>query len=93
VDLAAAVKKYLEITGGFDRPLHLSRFDLSRADTEKIFSAWDEDYQISRYLQFSRTPDEALASAPPALRVFVINGHESTHVSFRADIRRLLLLA
>jgi hypothetical protein len=92
VDLASAVKKYLEITRGFDRPLHLSRFDLSRADTEKIFSAWDEDYQISRYLQFSNASDEALASVPPALRVFVINGHESTHVSFRADIQRLLPL-
>lgn len=93
MDLAAAVKKYLEITGGFDRPLHLSRFGLSRVDTEKTFSAWDEDYQISRYLQFSHSSDEVLASVPSALRVFVINGHESTHVSFRADIRRLLLLA
>jgi hypothetical protein len=90
VDLAAAVKKYLEITGGFDRPLHLSRFGLSHADTEKIFSAWDEDYQISRYLQFSHTSDEAPAPDAADLRVFAINGHESTHVSFRADIRRLL---
>lgn len=93
MDLAAAVKKYLELAGGFDRPLPLSCFGLSHADTERTFSAWDEDYQISRYLLFSRAPDEAPETVPVDWRVFAINGHESTHVSFRADIRRLLPLS
>ena len=90
MDLAAAVKKYLELAGGFDRPLHLSCFGLSHADTERIFSAWDEDYQISRYLQFSCAPDDPSAPLAADCREFAINGHGSTYVSFRADIRRLL---
>ena len=90
MDLAAAVKKYLELAGGFDRPLPLSRFGLSHADTERTFSVWDEDYQISRYLLFSRAPDEELASLPAASRLYLINGHEYSHVTFHAAIQRLL---
>jgi len=90
MDLAAAVRKYLEVTGGFGRSMHLSQFGLSRAETEKTLSAWDEDYQISRYLLLSRKRDEELASFPPDARVFLINGFECTHLSFHASIETLL---
>jgi hypothetical protein len=90
MDLATAVKKYLEIAGEFGRSVHLSRFDLPKAETEKVISAWDEDYQISRYMLLSRERDEALLSYPSEARVYCINGFECSHVSFHPDVQRLL---
>ena len=90
MDLAVAVRKYLDVTGGFGRSMHLSGFGLSKAETEEAFSAWDEDYQISRYMLLSRERDEESASFPPDSRVFLINGFECTHLSFRAGIETLL---
>ena len=90
MDLAAAVRKYLEVTGGFDRAMHLSEFGLSKAETEEAFSAWDEDYQISRYMLLSRERDKDLTAFPPDARVFLINGFECTHLSFHASSETLL---
>lgn len=88
--LAAFVTKYLEIAGGFGRSVHLSEFGLSKADTEKVISAFDEDYQISRFMVLSRERDEDLASFPAETRVYVINGYECSHVSFDPGIQKLL---
>ncbi len=90
MDLAAIVKKYLDASGGFDRPVHLSEFGLSKAETEKIISALDEDYQISRYMLLSRERDEALSSYPSDARVYLINGFEVSHLSFHPDIQKML---
>ena len=90
MDLGAAVRKYLASVGEFGRPLHLSEFELPKDEIERIFSAWDEDYQISRYLLLTRAPDEELEAFPPHARVYAVNGHESSHVTFRADIERLI---
>ncbi len=88
--MAALVKKYLETSGNFGRPVHLSTLGLSRAETEKVISALDEDYQISRYMLLSREPDNALGSYPPEARVYSINGFEVSHLSFQPDIQKLL---
>jgi hypothetical protein len=88
--LAAAVKKYLEVAGGFDRPMHLSAFGLSKPDTEAAVSVWDEDYQISRYMLLSREGDEGLEPFPPESRVYLINGFEYSHLRFHSDIQELL---
>lgn len=90
MDLATLVKKYLETAGGFDQPIHLSQLGLSKAEMEKIISAFDEDYQISRYMLLSREPDERLAPFPSDRRVYLINGYEYTHISFHADIAKLV---
>lgn len=90
MDLAAAVKKYVEIAGGFGKLVHLSALGLPKAETEKLVSAWDEDYQISRYLVLSRERDEALAPLPAEALVYLINGFEVTHLSFHPDIQKLL---
>jgi len=90
MDLATLVKKYLELAGGFGRPVHLSEFGLSKVETEKIISAFDEDYQISRYLLLSRERGEALASFPADARIYLINGYEVTHISLQPDIQKLL---
>jgi hypothetical protein len=88
--LAAAVRKYLEVAGAFGRPVHLSAFGLSKQETERAVSVWDEDYQISRYMLLSREGDEVLESFPPESRVYLINGFEYSHLSFHSDIQMLL---
>jgi hypothetical protein len=88
--LAGIVKKYLEISGGFDRPVHLSALGLSTGETEKMISALDEDYQISRYMLLSRERDEALGAYAQEARVYLINGFEVSHLSFQAGIQKLL---
>ena len=89
MNLAEGVKKYLQIAGQFGALAPLSRFGLSRDETERTFSAWDEDYQINRYMVLSLERSEQ----PTGLRkeeVYLINGFEYSHVSFHADIRKLL---
>ncbi len=90
MDLASAVAKYLQVAGGFGPPVQLSLFGLSKAETERIISAWDEDYQISRYMLLSRQRDEALVSYPPDARVYLINGFECSHLTLHADVQKLL---
>ncbi|HUZ47083.1 MAG TPA: hypothetical protein VMW54_10645 [Terriglobia bacterium] len=90
MNLSELVAKYVEAAGGFGRPVHLSFLGLSKAKTEKIIAAFDEDYQVSRYLLLLRETDEALDVLPEAARVYVINGLECSHISFQPDVRKLL---
>ncbi len=90
MDLATVVKKYLEASGGFDRPVHLSRLGFPKGETEKIVSDFDEDYQISRYMLLSREGDDVLGAYPIDARVYLINEFEVSHVTFHADIQKLL---
>lgn len=90
MDLATLVRKYLELSGGFDHPLHLSCLGLSKPEIEKLFSQWDEDYQISRYMILSREKDENLSSFPEGERVFLVNEFECSHVTFNPQIQNLL---
>ncbi len=90
MDLATAVKKYLEFAGEFGRAVHLSAFGLSRQATEKAVAAFDEDYQISRYISLTREPEDALVSFPAESRVYLVNGFEVTHLSFQPGVRKLL---
>jgi len=87
MDLATVVKTYLELTGGFDLPLHLSRLGLPKPEVERIFSAWDEDYQISRFVLLSR--QENVGQHSEDLHVYSINGCEYTHLTFRPGIQQL----
>ncbi|MGA9059593.1 MAG: hypothetical protein WB763_24140 [Terriglobia bacterium] len=90
MDLAELVRKYTEISGGFGGAVHLSQFGLSKAQTEKVISAFDDDYQISRYMVLSRERDEELVSYAPEARVYSINGFEVSHVSLSPEIRKVL---
>ncbi len=90
MNLAALVAKYIEAAGGFGRPVHLSFLGLPKLETEKIISAFDEDYQVSRYLLLCRERDEALESFPEGDRTYVINGLECSHLSVQPDIQKLL---
>ena len=80
MSLRELVEKYLAIAGGYGRPAALADFGLDRAQTEKVFAAFDEDYHISRYFHFSRITGDA----------YTINGFDQTHVSIDAEIQNVL---
>jgi hypothetical protein len=77
------VARYQSLAGGFGIPVALSGFALTREETERIFSAYDEDYHISRFLHFSDSGD----SVPDA---FVIDGERATHLAIDAEIATIL---
>jgi hypothetical protein len=79
-ELREIVEKYLALAGGFGTAIALSSFELGMEESVRLFSALDEDYQISRYLEFSRRTGTE----------FSINGFPQTHVALDEGIRGLL---
>lgn len=80
MQLREVVGDYLELAGGYGRPVPLAAFALPKEATERAFGAFDEDYHISRFFHFS-------SLAGPK---FNINGFEHTHVSIDAEIESIL---
>ena len=78
--LRELVEKYLSIAGGYAFLAPLADFGLERAELERVFSAFDEDYHISRFLHFSQVSGPA----------YKINGFDQTHISIDAEIQSLL---
>jgi hypothetical protein len=78
--LKELVARYQSLAGGFATPVELSRFALSREATEAIFSAYDEDYHISRFFHFSDAGGTA----------YVIGGARATHVAIDKEIATIL---
>jgi hypothetical protein len=78
--LREIVEKYLAIAGGFAFLAPLADFGLERSDVERIFSALDEDYHISRYFHFSQVSGPA----------YMIDGFEQTHISIDEEIQSVL---
>lgn len=79
-DLRQLVERYLLLAGQFGRAVSLDSFALGAEETARVFSALDEDYQISRYLKFSRQSGAE----------FSVNGFPQTHVAFEEAILDLL---
>jgi hypothetical protein len=82
MELRQLVEKYLAAAGasGFGASVPLSAFGLSREETDKQFSALDEDYQISRFFRFSQRDGTS----------FSINGFPQTHIAIAAAIQTIL---
>jgi hypothetical protein len=78
--LRQLVDLYLSHAGEFGKPVALSKFGLSTAETERLFSSYDEDYHISRFFHFSE-----LEGAK-----FSINGIPATHVFLDREIESIL---
>ena len=78
--LRELVDRYLSVAGGFGIPVALSSFALSPAETERLFSGYDEDYHISRFFHFSQ--DAGVQ--------FSIDGFPTTHVAIDAEIESIL---
>lgn len=80
MELRQVMERYLALAGELGRPVALAAFGLSREETERVFSVFDEDYHISRFFHFTRTEGEA----------FSINGFPQTHLTIDAQIRGIL---
>ena len=74
------VDRYLSFAVEFGKPVALSSFQLSHAETERLFSAFDEDYHISRFFHFSNFAGEK----------FSISAVPATHVSLDSSIETIL---
>ncbi len=90
MDLGEAVQRYLQVAGAFGRPVPLAGFGLTREETEGVFSVWDEDYQISRYMELSLRSGASSPQAPGSQDVYQVNAFHCSHVSFHPDIEQLL---
>ncbi|HZS71973.1 MAG TPA: hypothetical protein VFA13_09060 [Candidatus Acidoferrum sp.] len=80
MSLRELVTRYLSAAIEFGIPVALSAFALTPQDTERIFTAYDQDYHVSRFLRFSN-------SVGP---VYVIDGQPATHVTMDQQIRSIL---
>jgi hypothetical protein len=80
MDLRQIVEKYSTAAGTFGSPVPLTAFGLPRQEAEELFSALDEDYQISRFFHFHCAEGQA----------FSINGVPQTHLAIDAAIQTIL---
>lgn len=78
--LSELVSLYRSSARDFGVPVALSEFSLPPAETERLFSAYDEDYHISRFFHFTEGSGQR----------FSINGFSATHVSIDAEIQTIL---
>ena len=79
-NLKEIVERYASLARNFGEPVLLSTFGWSGEETERLFSGFDEDYHISRYLHFSRLEGEE----------YLVSGATVTHVSMHEGIRTVL---
>jgi hypothetical protein len=73
-------RRYTAIAAKPGEPIPLAAFEWSPGETEKTFSAFDEDYHISRFLHFSN-------SGGPT---YEIDGQTVTHVAIDPEISSIL---
>ncbi len=90
MELGEAVKVYRKVAGGYGRPMALGAFGQSRDETVKIFSAWDEDYQISRFMELTLEPSGSVPQESDSAQPYRVNGFDCSHVTFHPDIERML---
>ena len=80
MNLKEVVERYAALTSVFGEPVALAGFRLGKQETENLFSSFDEDYHISRFLHFTR------AEGP----TYSISGEMVTHVAIDSAIQSLL---
>ena len=80
MNLAELVSRYRKATANFGTPVPFSVFGLTAEEASRVFSSFEEDYHISRFLRFTHQGGAAI----------LINGVAATHVSLDAEIETLL---
>ncbi|MFQ5695267.1 MAG: hypothetical protein ACE5HB_04695 [Terriglobia bacterium] len=80
--LGQLVALYKQRAGGYGRPLLLSELGLAKEELERELSAFEEDYQISRFFQLTRAPGET--------RLYTISGFPYTHLALLPEIETIL---
>ncbi len=84
MELQELVRYYRSLVSRTGEPVALMDFGLPRATLEDALCSFDEDYQISRFLQFSRDPETPVEAA------MNINGAEYTHLLILPEVDSLL---
>lgn len=79
-NLRELVDRYLTLVDGYGKPAPLVAFGLPAFETTSLFSAFEEDYHISRYLHFSRNEGAS----------YLIGGELATHVAIDPSIHEAL---
>lgn len=82
--LSQLVQSYLAVAGEYGKPIPLVSLQFPKEELERVFSAFDEDYHISRFFHF------ACAAAAGEPDIYQINFFPQTHVSIDADIQSIL---
>ena len=80
ITLKTVVDRYNALAKQPGAAVALEAFGLTAEETEKLFSALNEDYHISRYLHFSKLEG----------RAYRVSGEEVTHVAIDPAITSLL---
>lgn len=80
LSLKELYRMYSSIAAKPGMPVPLSEFRLSHAETERLFSAFDEDYHISRFFHFQNEQGNK----------YSVNGEIVTHVVIDPEIRLVL---
>jgi len=80
LSLKEVVDRYSSLAKQWGDPVALEAFGLGPEDTIKLFTSLDEDYHISRFVNFSMGHG----------RVYLISGNPSTHIQIVEAIRGLL---
>ncbi|HXE75905.1 MAG TPA: hypothetical protein VNN18_09765 [Candidatus Xenobia bacterium] len=88
--LRELVDRYLEQAGGFGRTIHLSELGLGKAELERELSAYEEDYQISRFFHLTLDTEAEHETRPGGAPVYTINGFDYSHVAILPEIQEIL---
>ncbi len=80
VQLQELVEKYLAAAGGYGHEIAISALGFSREEVEDVFSAFDEDYHIGRFLHFRQGAGES----------YSIGGFQQSHVTIDGGIQSVL---
>ena len=80
LSLKEVVDRYSSLAKQWGDPVALEAFALDPEETIKLFTTLDEDYHISRFVNFSFGHG----------RLYLISGNPSTHIQIAAAIRELL---
>jgi hypothetical protein len=80
LSLKEVVDRYSALAKQWGDPVALEAFGLGAEDTIKLFTSLDEDYHISRFVNFSMDHG----------RLYLISGNPSTHIRIVEAIRDLL---
>jgi len=80
ISLQELYRQYTCLAARPGEPVPLSAFKMSHAETEKVFSIFDEDYHISRFFHFRNEHGDK----------YSINGEMATHVVVDPEIRLVL---
>jgi len=80
LSLKEVVDLYASLAKQWGDPVALSAFNLPPDETAKLFTSLDEDYHISRFINFSMGQGSG----------YLISGNPVTHVRIDEAIRTLL---